>query len=91
VSDATLLAAHANYIAMAVRWRSTTRAAAARAITKLGRSTGKVPGLVLTQVDHGSMSRYEEGRYGMDLSYPARPWFPQQSGAGAQSPSRVNT
>jgi receptor protein-tyrosine kinase len=88
VSDATLLAAHADYVAMAVRWRSTTRAAAARAITKLGRSTGKVPGLVLTQVDHGSMSRYEEGRYGMDLSYPARPWHPQQGGVGAVAQSR---
>jgi capsular exopolysaccharide synthesis family protein len=88
VSDATLLAAHADYVALAVRWRSTTRAAAARAITKLGRSTGKMPGLVLTQVDHGSMSRYEEGRYGMDLSYPARPWVPQQDGAGAMAQSR---
>jgi capsular exopolysaccharide synthesis family protein len=88
VSDATLLAAHADYVAMAVRWRSTTRAAAARAITKLGRNTGKVPGLVLTQVDHGSMSRYEEGRYGMDLSYPARPWVPQHGAASAVAQSR---
>ena len=74
VSDASLIVGHVNHVLLALRWNVTTRSAAARAITILKRQAGPSPLLALTQVDHRKTSRYEGGRYGMDLSYAGRGW-----------------
>jgi polysaccharide biosynthesis transport protein len=74
ISDAGLIASYATHVLLALRWASTTRAAAARAIMLLRRQHPDPPLLVLTRVDQIRTSRYEEGRYGMDLSYAGRPW-----------------
>jgi succinoglycan biosynthesis transport protein ExoP len=82
VSDASLLAPYATHVLLAVRWNVTTRSAAARAITILKRQAGPAPLLALTQVDHRKTSRYEAGRYGMDLSYRGRGWAHNVSAPG---------
>jgi capsular exopolysaccharide synthesis family protein len=74
VSDASMMVSHVNHVLVAVRWNVTTRSAAARAITLLKRQSGLSPLLALTQVDQKKTSRYESGRYGMDLSYAGRGW-----------------
>jgi polysaccharide biosynthesis transport protein len=74
VSDASLMVGHVNHVLVAIRWNVTTRSAAARAITILKRQAGLSPLLALTQVDQKKTSRYESGRYGMDLSYAGRGW-----------------
>jgi capsular exopolysaccharide synthesis family protein len=74
VADASLIVSHATHVLLAVRWNVTTQSAAARAITILKRQAGPSPLLALTQVDQRKTSRYEEGRYGMDLSYRGRGW-----------------
>ena len=74
VVDASLIATHADHVILALRWASTTRAAAARAITLLKRQGVASPLLVLTRVDQANTSKYEDGRYGMDLSYAGRHW-----------------
>jgi len=78
VSDAHLLAGFVDQILMVLRWNVTTRSAAARAVTLLARRSNRSPLLVLSQVDHSRMSRYEEGRYGMDFSYQGRHWVSAQ-------------
>ena len=82
VSDASLMAGHATHVLVAVRWNVTTRSAVARAITILRRQARTAPVLALTQVDEGKTSRYEEGRYGMDLSYRGRGWAHNASASG---------
>jgi capsular exopolysaccharide synthesis family protein len=82
VADASLMVGHATHVLLAVRWNVTTRSAAARAITILKRQAGPSPLLALTQVDQKKTSRYEEGRYGMDLSYGGRGWAHAISGSG---------
>jgi Mrp family chromosome partitioning ATPase len=74
VSDASLIVGHVNHVLLALRWNVTTRSAAARAITMLKRQAAPSPLLALTQVDQRKTSRYEGGRYGMDLSYAGRGW-----------------
>jgi polysaccharide biosynthesis transport protein len=74
VSDASLMLAHVNHVLVAIRWNVTTRSAAARALTILKRQAGVSTLLALTQVDQSKTSRYEAGRYGMDLSYAGRGW-----------------
>jgi succinoglycan biosynthesis transport protein ExoP len=82
VSDASLMASHATHVLLAVRWNVTTQSAVARAITVLKRQAGPAPLLTLTQVDKKKTSRYEEGRYGMDLSYRGRGWAQHSSVSG---------
>jgi polysaccharide biosynthesis transport protein len=80
VADASLIAGHVNHVLFAIRWSVTTRSAADRAITILKRQGGSLLVLALTQVDPRKISKYEGGRYGMDLSYRGRTWARQRMG-----------
>jgi succinoglycan biosynthesis transport protein ExoP len=82
VSDASLLVPHVTHVLLAVRWNVTTRSAAARAIMILKRQAAPPPLLALTQVDQKKTSKYEEGRYGMDLSYRGRAWTHNVAASG---------
>jgi Mrp family chromosome partitioning ATPase len=88
VSDVALLAPHASHVLMAIRWKTTTRAAASKAISVLKRQACPSPMLVLTQVEHANTSRYEEGRYGMNLSYQGRRWQMAQDRTPNAPPTR---
>jgi polysaccharide biosynthesis transport protein len=82
VADASLIAGHVNRVLFAIRWCVTTRSAADRAITILKRQGGPLPILALTQVDPRKISKYEGGRYGMDLSYRGRAWAHKGESSG---------
>jgi len=82
VADASLIAGHVNHVLFAIRWSVTTRSAADRAITILKRQGGPLPALALTQVDPRKISKYEGGRYGMDLSYRGRAWAHNRETSG---------
>jgi Mrp family chromosome partitioning ATPase len=82
VADASLIAGHVNRVLFAIRWSVTTQSAADRAITILKRQGGPLPVLALTQVDPRKISKYEGGRYGMDLSYRGRAWAHKGESSG---------
>jgi Mrp family chromosome partitioning ATPase len=82
VADASLIAGHVNHVLFAIRWSVTTRSAADRAITILKRQGGPLPALALTQVDPLKISKYEGGRYGMDLAYRGRAWAHDRERSG---------
>jgi Mrp family chromosome partitioning ATPase len=82
VADASLIAGHVDHVLFAIRWSVTTRSAADRAITILKRQGGPLPVLALTQVDPRKISKYEGGRYGMDLSYRGRAWAHKVESSG---------
>lgn len=67
VSDARVLAAHADATAFAVRWSNTTRTQLRQGLDMLHSVNAPVSGLVLTQVDHRKMKTYGYGgQYGYD-------------------------
>jgi capsular exopolysaccharide synthesis family protein len=74
VSDAGIISAQVTNVLLAVRWAVTTRSATSRALTILRRHGGPTPVAALTNVDHRKTSKFEDGRYGMDLSYGGRSW-----------------